>query len=191
MKPFQTIGLKLPGRTAPCGFGDRLFRTVRARPARKIGHAAAIAALAAALLLAAPFDPQPRPGPVPAQADTLVVGNDPGGRLDRRVELIRRLRATGTSVRITGAYCNSACTMYLGLPNACVAPTTVFGFHGPSSQIYGVGLAPAEFERWSRVMADHYPSPIRGWFLREARYVIVGMSQVRGSDLIRLGVRSC
>lgn len=121
----------------------------------------------------------------------LVVLNDDGGVIQERVDRIARLNREGTLVRIVGDRCNSACTMYLGMDTVCVSPNTIFGFHGPSSQIYGVGLAPADFERWSNIMADHYPSPIKEWFLADARYTIVGLVRVRGKELIRLGVREC
>ena len=53
----------------------------------------------------------------------LYVQNDPGGSLSDRVAEIERIRSTGTHVEITAGFCNSACTMYLGLPNTCVAPS--------------------------------------------------------------------
>lgn len=117
----------------------------------------------------------------------LTVGTDHGGALAPRVAFVEALRQSGTTVRVTGRVCESACTLYLGVPGTCVSPRTLFGFHGPSSQIYGVGLSPAEFDRWSRIMADHYHQPIRAWFMAQARHVIVGMTHVRGSELIRLG----
>lgn len=121
----------------------------------------------------------------------LVVLNDDGGSIRERVEQIDRLNRDGTLVQITGDRCNSACTMYLGMDTVCISPDTVFGFHGPSSQIYGVGLSPEAFEFWSHIMADHYPSPIKEWFLKDVRHIIVGLVRVRGSDLIDLGIPAC
>ncbi|WP_417250034.1 hypothetical protein [Celeribacter sp.] len=121
----------------------------------------------------------------------MIVRNDPGGRLADRVAQIDRIRASGTAVRIEGGYCNSACTMYLGLPNTCVSRTATFGFHGPMSQFYGMALPPDEFEYWSRVMAAYYPEELRDWYLREARYTTIGMKTVSGQTLIRMGVREC
>lgn len=118
---------------------------------------------------------------------TLTVANDYGGPLDDRYAFLDALRANGVRVRVTGQHCVSACTLYLGLPDTCVSPRTVFGFHGPSSQIYGVGLAPAEFDRASRQMADRYPPALARWFMAEARATIVGTVNVRGAELIRLG----
>ena len=121
----------------------------------------------------------------------LVVQNDPGGRLSDRVAQIQQIRASGTQVRITGGYCNSACTMYLGLPNTCISKRVSFGFHGPMSQFYGMALPRDQFEYWSGVMAAHYPSSIRGWFMNEARHTLVGLKTVSGRELVRLGVREC
>jgi hypothetical protein len=119
------------------------------------------------------------------------VQNDPGGELAVRVEEIQRLRASGSQVRIVSGYCNSACTMYLGLPNTCVNRNVSFGFHGPMSQFYGMALPPDDFEYWSGVMASYYPGAIRAWFLSEARYTTVGLIKVSGRELIGLGVREC
>lgn len=119
-------------------------------------------------------------------ASAKTVRNDSGGVLDERVTEIAHLRATGEQVRI-GGYCNSACTMYLGLPNACVSPRAVFGFHGPMSQFYGMPLLADEFEHWSRVMASHYPEPIRTWYMQEARYALTDTRDVTGRTLIKLG----
>ncbi len=122
----------------------------------------------------------------------LTVGNDYGGRLDTRIAFVEHLRRRGVHVRITGADCASACTLYLGLPRSCVSPHTMFRFHGPSSQIYGVGLGPTAFDRWSRRMAEQYPPQLARWFMAEARNTIVGTVNVRGAELIRLGwARPC
>lgn len=85
----------------------------------------------------------------------------------------------------------SACTMYLDLSNMCVSRNVTFGFHGPSSKYYGVALPPAEFERWSRVMANHYPQPLRNWYMQTGRNITVGFYKMSGRDLIRMGIPEC
>lgn len=120
----------------------------------------------------------------------MIVRNDGGGNLAERVAQVRLLRRSGQRVEIRGA-CMSACTMLLGLRNTCVTPEATLGFHGPSSQYYGIALPGEEFEYWSRVMATHYPLPLRRWFLREGRNITVGFHQIRGSELIRIGVPRC
>lgn len=129
--------------------------------------------------------------PALARQATLVVGNDGGGSVEARVAAVRQLQESGTRVEIRGGYCLSACTMYLALTDLCTTPQTVFGFHGPASEVYGIGLTPAAFEHWSRVMARHYPEPIRSWYLSVARNRTMGFYSVRGRDLIEMGVAAC
>ncbi len=130
-------------------------------------------------------------GPAEARQGVLIVRDDPGGAVAQRVAAVRALRASRTRVEIRGDYCLSACTLYLGLADLCVAPRTVFGFHGPASEIYGIGLTPAKFEHWSQVMATHYPEPLRSWYLSVARNRTTGFYSIRGADLIALGVAAC
>lgn len=130
------------------------------------------------------------PAPI-AQAQTIIVRNDGGGNVSQRADLIRRLKAQRAEVKLQGNYCLSACTMYLGVANVCVNRQTKFGFHGPSTSTPGLGLAPAAFEKWSRVMGNHYPEPIRSWYMSTGRQVTVGYYEFRGRDLINMGVREC
>ena len=126
-----------------------------------------------------------------AQAQSVtIVRNDQGGSVESRLREIARLRSAGTRVEIRGQ-CASACTMFLGLPNACVAQSSRLGFHGPQSQYYGISLPPEEFEYWSSVMADHYPGAIRAWFMAEARQTTMGLITISGSEAIRMGARAC
>ena len=124
-----------------------------------------------------------------AQSVPLVVDNDRGGSLRARIAEIRALRDSGQPVRIMGRICYSTCTMYLGLPQTCVSPQTTFGFHGPSS--YGRPLDPAVFQRASELIRDHYPVPLRQWYMDTARHRISGLYRVSGAEMIRLGVSPC
>lgn len=126
-----------------------------------------------------------------ATGQVVVVKNDRGGGVIERARLIKKYEADGTRVEIRGNYCLSACTMYIGLQNACVAPQTVFGFHGPSSQVYGISLNQNAFDFWSRVMAEHYPEPLKSWFLNKGRNRTVGFYEYSGADLINMGVARC
>lgn len=128
--------------------------------------------------------------PLRAEIAPLIVRNDLGGPLETRVREIEKLRLTGRSVKIKGD-CESSCSLYLGLPQTCVYPKAVLGFHGPSSSIYGLALPPAEFEYWSQIMAAHYPPALRQWFLTRARNVTVGVYRISGAEAIRLGARAC
>ncbi|WP_281982821.1 hypothetical protein [Thalassorhabdomicrobium marinisediminis] len=129
-------------------------------------------------------DTAPQFTPVPQ-----VVGNDRGGLLYDRLVALRDLRASNTGVQIRGRVCYSTCTMYLGLPDVCVSPQTTFGFHGPSS--YGRRLASADFEMTSRMIAAHYPAPLRNWYLSEGRYRLSGLYYLDGQQIINMGIRAC
>jgi ATP-dependent protease ClpP protease subunit len=124
-----------------------------------------------------------------ASAQT-VIRNDLGGSIEARLQMIANLRNVGERVEIRGV-CASSCTMLLGLPTTCVAPNARLHFHGPSTQFYGVALAPKEFERWSRIMAEHYPPAIRQWFMSTARHTIMGTIAISGNEAARLGARAC
>lgn len=118
-----------------------------------------------------------------------VVGNDRGGYLHDRLVELGNLQRNGTRVQIRGRVCYSTCTMFLGLSGTCVDPNTTFGFHGPSKS--GRRLAPQQFDYFSQVMADYYPTQLRDWFMREGRHRISGVYKIKGAELIRMGVKSC
>lgn len=120
----------------------------------------------------------------------VVITNDYGGSVSARAQQISAMRSAGQTVAVPHGACMSSCTMYLGLPGACVGPSAVFGFHGPKAQS-GIGLSQAEFERWSQVMASYYPAPLREWFLREGRYHTIDYIAISGAELIRMGVARC
>lgn len=127
----------------------------------------------------------------PGSAPPLVIRGDPGGLLEERLTRIRRLQASGQRVELRSGECLSACTLYLGLSNLCVSPGVVFGFHGPSSVLRGLALPPDLFEKYSRLMAAHYPPPLRRWFLRVGRQRTLGFHRIDGGTLIGLGVPAC
>lgn len=141
--------------------------------------------LAATLMMALAIHPDT----VRAQAAVYIVGNDRGGIIGNRAAEIRRLKTSGRRVEIRGQICLSSCTMYLGAGDVCVSPDTRFGFHGPS--YYGRPLEPRYFEYWSDVLADHYPTPVRDWFMSTGRYRKDGYYTILGAELIRLGVEAC
>ncbi|TNF19036.1 MAG: hypothetical protein EP318_16360 [Rhodobacteraceae bacterium] len=119
---------------------------------------------------------------------TIVVRNDHGGLIQSRATKVRRIRSTGQRVEIRGT-CLSACTMYLGAGNVCIAPNARFGFHGPSS--FGRRLVATDFEKWSNVVASHFKPELQSWFMSKGRYRINGFYRISGSQLIRMGYRSC
>ncbi|MBT0958243.1 hypothetical protein IV417_12670 [Alphaproteobacteria bacterium KMM 3653] len=118
-----------------------------------------------------------------------VIMNDRGGLLENRLRELGHLRDTHAQVEIRGSICYSTCTMYLGLPDVCVSQKTKFGFHGPTS--FGRKLTPVLFENASRMIAAHYPEPLRRWYLEEGRYRTKNLYYIRGRELIQMGVKSC
>lgn len=124
-----------------------------------------------------------------AAQQTYVVGSDRGGYLHDRLIELSNLQQRGVRVEIRGKVCYSTCTMFLGLPGACVDPATTFGFHGPSRG--GRRLTQEKFDYFSRVMAQYYPAPLQSWFMAEGRNRISGVHKIKGSEIIRMGVPAC
>lgn len=119
----------------------------------------------------------------------LVIRDDPGGRLRPRLQLVSDLRARQSRVEFRGRYCNSSCTLLLGVEDVCVSPRTRFGFHGPH---YLDRPIPEErFEYWSQRMADAYPPRLRGWFMSTARYKGAVPITLTGAQLIEMGFPRC
>lgn len=123
--------------------------------------------------------------------ETIVVRDDRGGPLIERAKIVDTYRLHGTRVQLRGRFCLSACTLYLGLDNTCISSTTVFGFHGPSSPMYGIALPQRVFDYWSSFMAEHYPEPLKSWFLEAGRHRIVGFHSISGARLIEMGIAEC
>ena len=121
--------------------------------------------------------------------NVMVVGNDLGGVLTARLAQLQSLKLRDTTVEIRGDICASACTLYLGLPRACVLPGTMFGFHGPSH--YGRPLAREDYERLSQVVAAQYPLFLRDWYMTAGRKTLVKMTYITGQTLIDFGLRQC
>ena len=128
--------------------------------------------------------------PANAAPSVLRVHNDPGGSLPARLQDLQRLRLSGQRVEIRRGYCNSACTLYLGLPDTCITGHARFGFHGPQLATRGLKMLPTDFERWSQTMADHYPPALRRWFLNTARHS-TALITLSGQQLITMGVTRC
>ena len=122
-----------------------------------------------------------------ALSEPFVVRNDFGGEIGARAEQIEALG--DRPVEIRGLWCLSSCTMFLGAENVCVAPHVRFGFHAP------VGFWGKEreqyFKYYSELIADHYPEPLRTWYLETGRYRTWPMIYFSGTELIEMGVSQC
>lgn len=84
----------------------------------------------------------------------LRIVNDTGGNPYEYAALYRELLASGRAVKL--GECNSACTMLMSLPNACLLRGKRFGFH--ASNFGG---------RFNGVVAQHYTPRIREAFERD------------------------
>lgn len=92
-------------------------------------------------------------------------------------------------VRLEGL-CASACTLYLGHPNACVASSTVLVFHKPRKHFVSE-LSPAELKDTLDLMLKVYPKPI-GKFFKEKVLPSSKVYTFKGSYFINKGiVRKC
>jgi hypothetical protein len=120
---------------------------------------------------------------------TIVINGDRGGSVRERYGEIQQINNLGQRVEIRRGSCMSSCTMFLGAQNVCVTPTVVFGFHGPYR--FGSKLTQAEFDLWSNVISEHYPSAIKAWYMASARYNTRNPTKLSGAELIRLGVQRC
>ena len=130
------------------------------------------------------------PGAALAASGVQVVEYDMGGDVNQRIREVARLRAEGTEVRIEGT-CVSACTLYLGLPNSCVMANATLGFHGPRTNIPGIPLPRADFERISSTMATYYPGQIRTWFMSTGRMITESYYTISGAQAVAMGAHRC
>lgn len=86
--------------------------------------------------------------------------NDHGGHVAAYIMRAERLDRAGLRVRFAGR-CDSACTVYLGLPRACVTRGVSFGFHLP----FGAKAKGNEAAR--RYLLSAYPAWVRAWLKEE------------------------
>ncbi len=159
-----------------------------------------IAAKALAVSIALGAAPQsiaavPETGPVQtaiaAGVSVVSIRDHRGGFLPMVVSNVDALNRAGVAGRIDGAFCFSACTVYLALRDVCVAPHTQFGFHAPKDPRSGRVLTGAAFERATMHVADYYRPALAAWWLRHGRHVQSGMAFRTGADLIAMGYRAC
>ena len=100
---------------------------------------------------------------------------DMGGSIKERLDNLDRSAIYGT--------CASACTMRLKV--ACVWPTAYLGFHAAHN-----GTTPA-LELWgTETMANHYPEPLRLWYLSGPAHSIEPI-WITGRQAIAMGATAC
>jgi hypothetical protein len=61
--------------------------------------------------------------------NTITISNNTGGNVQAFVATRLQLANSDKTIIISGK-CDSACTMFYSLPNACLTSTAVLGFHG-------------------------------------------------------------
>lgn len=109
-------------------------------------------------ILATGVDWQEMPPVTMGKPTSVTVRNDSGGILIRYATTIAKLRDSGESVRVIGR-CDSACTLYLGLPpqQLCIGPGASFRFHAPSAS------SPHAVKVARSYMMKKYPGWVRSW----------------------------
>jgi hypothetical protein len=86
------------------------------------------------------------------------ISDDQGGRIADYALRVAKLKKSGERVRIAGR-CDSACTLYLGLPTSqiCVAGGASFGFHLPFGVEKNGNRAASEY------LMGQYPQWVKDW----------------------------
>ena len=92
--------------------------------------------------------------PAAAGPEPIVIHDNRGGNVLQMIQRRSELEASGRPVRISGR-CNSACTMLITLPNACLARDASVGFHAP--RLPGTDIIPPIVDQ---LMALHYRNGI-------------------------------
>lgn len=123
-----------------------------AAPVVPVGAAAAPAQTTATTPVAAP------------PAAPLVIHDNRGGNVLQTMAQRAELIASGRPVRISGI-CDSACTMFITMPNACLAPDARVGFHAP--RLPGTQVIPPIVDQ---MMATTYRNGIRARWYGEWRH---------------------
>jgi len=118
----------------------------------------------------------------------MIIWHDMGGGVNERLLQMRSLAHTHVEIRGT---CVSACTLFLGLPDVCVAPEAHLGFHGPRTALPGIPLPRREWERVTKEMGMEYPLALRQWFMEVARWHTEDYLVLSGTQVIAMGAKSC
>jgi hypothetical protein len=119
----------------------------------------------------------------------VIVREHNGGHLMGTIVDVHDINVLGLPVQITGRYCYSACTLFLGAKNVCVSPKTSFGFHKPY-RTDGRRISEAGLRASIGKSASHYKPELREWWETKgsrSRNLI----KLTGRDLARFGYRLC
>lgn len=112
---------------------------------------------------------------------------DPGGSVADRMQQFERIERSGHLFRIDGM-CISACTMYLGLKNVCVAPRTVLGFHS-SYTSNGLSASPSKYG--NAVVMSYYPEKVKKWVETKKAFDSLELTPMTAEEAWDLGLPKC
>jgi hypothetical protein len=102
-----------------------------------------------------------------------------GGRTIEFAQDVEKFRRSGEQFRITG-HCQSACTMFLALPNVCIQPNARLLFHA--------GAQPIATQR----MMNSYNAKLRAYLTAKGAMETPAFHTVSGNDMIgKFGYRRC
>ena len=102
-----------------------------------------------------------------------------GGRTVEFAQDVERYRRSGEQFRIVG-HCQSACTMFLALPNVCIVPSARLLFHA--------GAQPIATQR----MMNSYNSKLRAYLSARGAMDTPVFHTISGRDMIsKFGYRRC
>lgn len=121
----------------------------------------------------------------------ILVTDDPGGPILRRLAMVERMEREGTLVAVLGA-CASAYTLYATLPTACTRPEALWMYHAvrlhkdrvsPTALLYGPQDDPLRLRLESAIDARTPPS-LAAW---RASIPFEADVWITGADLIDNG----
>lgn len=111
--------------------------------------------------------------------EPIVIHDNRGGNVVQMIARRNELEASGRPIRITGR-CNSACTMLITLPNACLDPNASVGFHAP--RLPGTEIIPPIVDQ---LMAMHYRGGILERWNAEWRHSLK-IQRISAREYVRL-----
>lgn len=102
-----------------------------------------------------------------------------GGRTGQFGQIRQQVAASGQPFRIEG-HCQSACTMFLKLKNACVEPSAELLFHAGSNQ------------KATQQMMNSYNGRLRSYLVANHIMDTTTFTTISGRDIIqKFGYRAC
>ena len=117
-----------------------------------------------------------------SQEKEIWISNNSGGNIAEFALRMSAINRSSTKVKFAGR-CDSACTMYLGLPlhKICIAPGAYFRFHLPQARsVQTANLA-------KRFLYRKYPEWVRSWISSQGGLSssLITMDYVYASRFIR------